>query len=80
MRAEAARKGWETRRAREAAEGAAEAREVAWENERDARRGKGPWCDEMAHNSVGGEVFCIREPGHDDDCEDIDGFAWTYEA
>jgi hypothetical protein len=76
VRAEAARKGWETRRARETAEQNAE--EAAWQADY-ARTGDGPWCDEMAHNSVGSEVFCIRQPGHDGDCEDIDGFAWTRE-
>lgn len=79
MRAEAARKGWETRRAREAAERVAEAAEAAWDDELAARRGTGPWCDEMNHNGIGSEVFCIGKPGHGDDHEDIDGFAWENE-
>lgn len=78
VRADAARKGWEARHAREAAERAAMEAEMARDVELHARIGDGPFCDEMNHNSTGSEVFCILDPGHDDDCEDVDGLTWRY--
>lgn len=76
-RSSAARQGWETRRAREAAERATEAvKDAVWREQQD-RIGVGPWCDEMDLNGIGREVFCILRPGHDDDHEDVDGHAWT---
>jgi hypothetical protein len=38
----------------------------------------GPVCDEMNHNSVGTEVFCLLDPGHDDD-HDCGEFTWPRE-
>lgn len=77
-RADAARKGWEARRAREAAERATWAAEMARDAEIHARTGDGPFCDEMNHDSTGREVFCILDPDHADDCEDVHGFTWSY--
>ncbi|MGW1801685.1 hypothetical protein ACWCQN_38655 [Streptomyces sp. NPDC001984] len=39
----------------------------------------GPVCDEMNHNSVGSEVFCIiQDPDHDGD-HDCGEFTWPRE-
>ncbi|MEH0402922.1 hypothetical protein ACFY7V_03785 [[Kitasatospora] papulosa] len=35
-------------------------------------------CEAMNHNSVGGEVFCELDFGHDED-HDCDGFTWSGE-
>jgi hypothetical protein len=75
-RSEAARRGWQKRHAREAAELAAEAAAEARDAELDARTGSGPWCDSMDLDATGREVFCIRDPEHDDDCEDVYGHTW----
>ncbi|OKI16580.1 hypothetical protein [Streptomyces sp. CB03911] len=77
-RTDAAQRGWETRRAREAAELAAFEDELARDAEIHARIGDGPFCDEMNHDSTGREVFCILDPDHGDDCEDVDGLTWRY--
>jgi hypothetical protein len=71
-RAAGARKGWETRRAREA-------RERLIDSIADSPRRTGPVCDEMNHNSVGSEVFCQLEPGHDEDHDDDCGTTWERE-
>jgi hypothetical protein len=72
-RAAGARKGWETRRARET-------RERLLDSIADSSRRTGPVCDEMNHNSVGSEVFCQLDPDdghewHDDD----NGTTWERE-
>ena len=75
-RSEAARYGWIDRRNREDAERAAQATRDALDAEREARIGAGPWCNTMDVDGTGREVFCIREPDHDGDCEDPDGHTW----
>ncbi len=35
-------------------------------------------CEAMNHNSVGGEIFCELDFGHDED-HDCDGFTWSGE-
>jgi hypothetical protein len=72
-RSRGARQGWEKRRAREARE-----RLLAEIDSGPVRTG--PVCDEMNHNSVGSEVFCQLEPGHDGDHDDDDnGVTWERE-
>ncbi|WP_158708374.1 hypothetical protein [Streptomyces sp. NRRL S-455] len=71
-RAAGARKGWETRRSREE-------RERLLDSIGDDPRRSGPVCDEMNHNSVGSEVFCQLEPGHDEDHDDDCGTTWERE-
>lgn len=71
-RSAAAHAGWETRRTREAKEQALDAVDTS-----PVRTG--PVCDEMNHNSIGGEVFCQLEPGHDDDHDDEAGVTWQRE-
>lgn len=71
-RAAGARKGWEKRRAREARD-----RLLAEIDNGPARTG--PACDEMAHNSIGSEVFCQLDPGHDDDHDNDNGTTWERE-
>jgi hypothetical protein len=71
-RAAGARKGWETRRTREARE-----RILADLDSGPVRTG--PVCDEMTHNSVGSEVFCQLDPGHDEDHDDDNGVTWPRE-
>ncbi|MDH6448197.1 hypothetical protein M2155_000605 [Streptomyces sp. SAI-119] len=71
-RARGARQGWEKRRAREARE-----RLLASIDDGPARTG--PACDEMSHNSVGYEVSCQEEPGHDGDHDDGYGTTWERE-
>lgn len=68
-RSRAAREGWEKRRAREKSE-----RLLDTIDEGPVRTG--PFCDEMNHNSIGSEVFCQLEPGHDDDHDDDYGTTW----
>lgn len=75
-RSDAARRGWQQRHAREVAEQAAEAAAEAHYAELDARTGSGPWCDSMDLDATGREVFCIRGPDHDGDCEDVYGHIW----
>lgn len=68
-RSRGARQGWEKRRAREA-------RERLLDDLDDGPVRTGPGCDEMNHNSVGSEVFCQLDPGHDDDHDDDYGTTW----
>lgn len=65
-RQEAARRGWETRRAKPDPDPP------------DGRHdgGPGPTCDEMTHNSVGDEIVCGLAPGHSGDCDDRNGTCW----
>jgi hypothetical protein len=65
-RSAGARKGWETRRTREAAELAAE--RARWE---DRPMPAGPVCGELYHDSVGNERDCELPPGHDGDCGEL---------
>lgn len=65
-RSEGARRGWETRRAREAAELAEE--RARWD---DRPIPAGPVCGELYHNSVGQERTCELVPGHDGDCDEL---------
>lgn len=71
-RSRGAARGWEKRRAREARE-----RLLAEIDNGPVRTG--PVCDEMNHNSVGSEVFCQLDPGHDDDHDDDNGTTWERE-
>ena len=71
-RSAGARKGWEKRRAREARE------RVLDSIDRGPVR-TGPVCDEMNHNSVGSEVFCQLDPGHEEDHDDDSGTTWERE-
>jgi hypothetical protein len=71
-RARGARQGWEKRRAREAHE-----RLLAELDSGPVRTG--PVCDEINHNSVGSEVFCQLEPGHEEDHDDDNGTTWERE-
>lgn len=71
-RSRGARKGWETRRAREA-------RERLLDSIGTTPARTGPVCDEMNHNSIGYEVFCQLEPGHHEDHDDGDGTTWERE-
>lgn len=71
-RAAGARKGWEKRRTREA-------RERALDAIGNGPVRTGPVCDEMTHNSVGSEVFCQLDPGHDEDHDDDNGVTWERE-
>ncbi|MFD4662485.1 hypothetical protein [Streptomyces halstedii] len=71
-RSRGAREGWEKRRAREA-------REQALAEIDDAPVRTGPVCDEMNHNSIGSEVFCQLEPGHNNDHDDAYGTTWERE-
>lgn len=73
-RSAAVRKGWETRRASAAAEQVADAADY------DDALPPRPWCEEMAHNSVGSEVFCVLPPGHprEEDHEDGSGYSWPH--
>lgn len=64
IRADAARRGWVSRRAREEAEAAQRAREYAEEWDRVPT---GPVCGELYHDSVGHERTCTLEPDHDDE-------------
>lgn len=71
-RARGARQGWEKRRAREAHE------QLLAELD-DGPRRTGPVCDEINHNSVGSEVFCQEDPGHECDHDDGYGTTWPRE-
>lgn len=71
-RSAGSRRGWEKRRAREA-------REQVLATISDSPVRTGPVCDEMNHNSVGSEVFCQLDPGHDEDHDDEDGTTWQRE-
>lgn len=71
-RSRGARQGWEKRRAREARE-----RLLAEIDNGPVRTG--PVCDEMNHNSVGSEVFCQLDPGHEEDHDDECGITWPRE-
>lgn len=71
-RSAGAHRGWEKRRAREARE-----RLLAEIDNGPVRTG--PVCDEMNHNSVGSEVFCQLEPGHEEDHDDDHGTTWERE-
>ncbi|NEA22648.1 hypothetical protein [Actinomadura bangladeshensis] len=66
-RSAAAREGWETRRHRQAEASARDDYPPA---------PTGPVCDVMDHNSRGAEVFCVLDPGHDDDHDDGLGHTW----
>lgn len=72
-RARGARQGWEKRRAREE-------RERLLASIGDGPVRIGPVCGEMNHNSVGSEVSCELEPGHDEDHDDDCGTTWEREA
>jgi hypothetical protein len=72
-RSRGARRGWETRRAREAAERLRDAID-------DGPHRAEPVCDEMNHNSIGTEVFCQLDPGHEDDHDDDRGTTWPREG
>lgn len=63
-RSEGARKGWETRRARQAAEDAEERARY------DRPTHEGPVCDGIYHDSRGHEMTCMRPPDHDGNCDD----------
>ena len=63
-RSEGARKGWQTRRTREAAEDAAE--RASWD---ERPWPSGPLCDGIYHDSRGSERPCALEPDHDGDCD-----------
>lgn len=76
IRSDAARRGWEKRHAREAAKRATESAEDAWRDQLNARTGTGPWCNTMDLDAIGRETFCIRDPDHDGDCEDVNGHTW----
>lgn len=78
-RSAAARKAAATRKANKEAVQRAEAEEERLEAERYARIPDGPLCDAMNVVMDAREVFCIREPHTDGDCEDIDGHTWSYE-
>lgn len=68
----AARRGWETRRAKAA--------EKARERDLDDRPVRtGPVCDVLDHDSRGSEVFCGLEPDHDGDHEAWGGHSWPRE-
>lgn len=71
-RSRGARQGWEKRRARESRE-----RLLASIDDGPVRTG--PVCDEMDHNSVGREVFCQLDPGHEEDHDDDCGTTWERE-
>lgn len=78
VRVAAAKRGWETRRAQAAAE------DTAWKAEQERDTGPivtGPVCDQMTHNSIGSEVFCLLDPDHDPDtlCDDLNGTTWNSE-
>jgi hypothetical protein len=75
VRSAAARRGWQKRHTREAAEAAQE----AWRDKLDRRVGTGPWCNAMDHDGIGRETFCIRQPRHHGDCEDAAGHTWPNE-
>jgi len=66
------RKGWETRRARQAAEA-----------ERERARDDLPWTPENRcpgidiQPATGSEVYCWQPDGHDGDCDDGTGHTWT---
>jgi hypothetical protein len=66
-RSNGSRKGWITRRAREAVE-------VEEERARfDHSRPTGPLCDGIYHDSRGVELSCMLPPDHDDeDCGDAE--------
>jgi hypothetical protein len=74
-RSAGARQGWETRRAREARE----ARDRLLDSIDNEPVRTGPVCDEMNHNSVGHEIFCQLDPGHDEDHDDDNGTTWPRE-
>lgn len=67
-----ARKGWETRRAREA-------RQRLLDSIDNGPARTGPVCDEMNHNSLGSEIFCQEDPGHEGDHDDGYGTTWPRE-
>lgn len=67
-----ARQGWEKRRAREA-------RERLLDEIGSGPVRTGPVCDEMNHNSVGSEVFCQLDSGHEEDHDDDNGTTWERE-
>ncbi|MGW1950112.1 hypothetical protein ACWCRC_38135 [Streptomyces sp. NPDC001940] len=71
-RSAGARKGWEVRRTQEA-------QERLLDEIDDGPVRTGPVCDEMNHNSVGYEVFCQEDPGHDNDHDDGYGTTWERE-
>lgn len=72
-RSNGSRKGWDTRRAREAAE-------IAEERD-DYHYPTGPLCDGIYHDSRGVEMACTLSPGHDDeDCGDFAGLPARLEA
>jgi hypothetical protein len=71
-RARGARQGWEKRRVREA-------RERLLDSIDQGPARIGPACDEINHNSVGSEVFCQLDPGHDEDHDDEYGTTWPRE-
>ncbi|MFI5649928.1 hypothetical protein ACIA71_01745 [Streptomyces anulatus] len=71
-RSRGAHQGWKKRRAREA-------RERLLDDIGDVPVRTGPGCDEMNHNSIGSEVFCQLEPGHDEDHDDDYGTTWPQE-
>lgn len=64
-RSEGSRKGWATRRTREAAEDAGERARYD-----DRPHPDGPLCDGIYHDSRGSEMPCMLPPDHDDDCDD----------
>jgi hypothetical protein len=66
VRAEAARRGWETRRAQQA------------EPDDPSPVVTGPTCGEMDHDGIGRETFCDLPPDHDGDCDDLLGHTWNY--
>lgn len=68
-RSAASRRGWANRKARQAAEETADLDQYTPYRE-------GPRCDEMNHNSVGSEIFCQLDPGHDGDHDDEYGTSW----
>lgn len=71
-RSRGARQGWEKRRAREA-------RERLLDSIDQGPAHTGPVCDEINHNSVGSEVFCQLDPGHEGDHDDDNGTTWERE-
>jgi len=68
----AAKRGWETRR-RKAEEDARTRALDDWPTR------TGPVCDELTHNSRGGETFCRLDPDHEGDHDDDLGVTWPQE-
>jgi hypothetical protein len=71
-RSRGARQGWEKRRAREE-------RDRLLDSISHGPARTGPVCDEINHNSVGSEVFCQLDPGHEEDHDDEYGTTWERE-